>query len=362
MAVDYYNVLGVAKSASQDEIKKAYRKLAHKHHPDKSGGDEEKFKEINSAYQILSDPEKRSQYDQYGQTFEGAGFGGGGSPFGFDGQQVNINFEDLGGFSDIFSQFFGGRRQGPREVVGEDVAVDINISLEQSASGVKKEISPRLYAACTTCQGSGGEPGAKLKTCDTCKGEGTITQNHRTMLGVFAQQVVCPACDGEGKIPEHLCKECKGQGRTLQTAQLEVNIPAGIADGQSIRLSGKGEFPGKGGRAGDLYMRVHVQPHKTLKRDGLNVHTKAAISFVDAILGVDIQVAGLKGPAAIKIPAGTQPGEKIHLSKAGFPSLDGNRKGDEIVTVEVSIPKKISKTQKKLLQDWQGSSKQGFFS
>ena len=370
MAEDYYQTLGVSKTATADEIKKAYRKLAHKHHPDKKGGNEAKFKEINGAYQVLSDPQKRAQYDQFGQNFDGAqGFGGstGGNPFGgFGGAQgFNINMEDLGDFSDIFGTFFGGGRRATsrRERVGEDVALDITITLPESAKPLKKSTSHRIYQTCTTCKGNGAEPGTPIVTCDTCKGQGFTTQTRRTMLGNFAQQTVCNDCHGTGKRPKQPCHTCHGEGRTMQNRTLDIDIPAGIADGQTIRITGQGEVPPFGGRAGDLYVNVHVTPHKTLKRDNLNVRTEATIDFTAAILGTDATIDTLSGPEEIHIPAGTQPQTEIRLKDKGFPSLQSASRGDQIVTVKVTIPKKINQEQKDLVKKLQHTpQKKSFFS
>lgn len=362
MAEDYYRLLGVDRQATQDEIKKAYRKLAHKYHPDKAGGSEEKFKEINSAYQVLSDTKKRAQYDRFGENFENQGFGGGGSPFsGFGGEGVNINFEDLGGFSDIFEQFFtGGGRGSRRKASGQDIAVDVTISFLESAEGKKQEISLRAHQSCTTCRGNGAKPGTPIETCATCKGQGYVMQNQRTIFGTVAAQTACPSCGGEGKKAKTPCHTCRGEGRILQTTTLNVDIPAGIADGQTIRIAGKGEVPGKGGRAGDLYVQVHVNPHKTLRRQDLHVRATVNVSFLDAILGATVAVETLSGSEKIPVPAGTQPNDTVRLTGRGFPALDGRGRGDEIVTLNVTIPKKISRSEKEILEKLK-SPKKTFF-
>lgn len=371
MAEDYYKTLGVSKEATKEEIKKAYRKMAHKYHPDKKGGDEEKFKEVNGAYQVLSDEKKRAQYDQFGAGFEqqggfGGNGGGGNGPFGgFNGENININFEDLGGFGDVFEQFFGGGRQGstrrgtPR---GEDVAIDVTISFRDSAKNQKKEVEHRIYQACSHCNGNAAEPGTPIKECKQCKGQGFVTQGRQTMFGTFAQQVVCPTCQGEGKTAEKPCTVCHGDGRELKNRTLVIDIPAGIANGQTLRISRKGEAAPKGGIAGDLYVRIHVQKDKEMRRSGDDVRSEVQISFADAALGIAVTVSTLEGKETIDIPAGTQPGKEIHLSHKGFTSLEGLGKGDHIVTVVVEIPKRLNRKQKELLKEFKNASSKGFFS
>lgn len=357
MAEDFYNVLGVERGATKEEIKRAYRKLAHQYHPDKSGGDEEKFKQVNAAYQVLSDDQKRSQYDQFGQSFEGGetgpGFGG-----------FNVNFEDLGGFSDIFEQFFGrtGSGRGPRVRRGDDIAVDVTIDFIESAQGVAQEITTHLYQSCEQCHGSGAAPGTPIKDCVTCQGSGSVTTQRQTMFGVFAQQATCPDCHGEGKRAEKACPACRGDGRVRTNRTLQVHIPAGIAEGQTIRLSGKGEVPRRGGVAGDMYVTVHVKPHPQLQRDGDNVHSRATVSFVDAALGTTVTIATLAGKQTINLEAGTQPGSEVVLEGQGFPSLQGRARGDQVVTINVEIPRKLNKAQRKLLEEFKATpSKKRFF-
>lgn len=357
MAEDYYEVLGVARTASQDEIKKAFRKKAHEHHPDKSGGNEEMFKQVNEAYQVLGDEQKRSQYDQFGRTFAAAG---GGDPFaGFGGfQGFNIDFED------VFSDFFGGSRAraGTRARRGSDIQVDVTISFSESARGVKQQLRHTLHQTCVRCHGNGAEPGTPIATCATCQGSGVVGQSRQTLFGVFTQQAVCPTCQGEGKTVRTRCKECRGEGRTRQTRTLEVTIPAGIADGQIIRLAGKGEVAPRGGVPGDLFMAVHVTPDKDLRRDGEDVRSAIIISFADAALGTTVKIQTLAGGKSLKIPAGTQPGTELRLSGLGFPSLQGTRTGDHTVTVNVEVPKKLSRQQKKLLEEFKNTKKKsGWF-
>lgn len=352
---DHYTTLGVNKDASLDEIKKAYRKLAHQHHPDKGGGDEEKFKQVNEAYQVLGNENKRSQYDQFGQTFEGAGESPGGNPF--SGGGFNINMEDLGGVGSIFEQFFGGRSNRARSANrGNDVAVDTTISFEESAHGIKQDIAHRIYQTCSNCHGNTAEPGTPINNCSKCQGSGTVTTARQTVLGVFQQTAKCPDCQGQGKKPDTPCKQCRGEGRELKDRTLEVNIPAGINDGQSILLSGKGEVPSRGGQPGDLYLTVHVNQHKSLKRSNDDVVSTIEISYLDAALGTKITAPTLTGEQEITIPAGTQPNTKIKLEDLGFSSITTGGKGDHIITVNVTIPRKLSRSQKNLLKQLQDKS------
>lgn len=360
MAEDLYSILGVSRGATKEEIKKAYRKLAHQYHPDKNGGDSEKFKEINGAYQILSDDNKRAQYDRFGATFDGAGAGPGGGGFGDYG--FNINMEDLGGIGDIFEQFFGGRaRSRPQARRGEDVAIDVTIDFFESARGVARDVTTRLYQNCSRCRGNRAEPGTRIAACKTCGGQGVVNTARRTMFGVFNQTSVCPDCQGEGKKPEQPCRQCRGQGRELKERTLEIKIPAGIADGQMIRLSGKGEVPPYGGAAGDLYVNVHVKPHPELRRDGSDVRSKVSVSFADAALGITTEIETLAGRRELDVSPGTQPDQKITLSGLGFPRLNGSGRGDHVVTVKVEIPKKLNRKQRELLEDFKGLKKKGLF-
>ena len=345
---DHYTTLGVDRNASVDEIKRAYRKLAHQHHPDKGGGDEEKFKQVNEAYQVLGNANKRSQYDQFGQTFESAGASPGGSPF--DAGGFNINMEDLGGVGSIFEQFFGGRSSRSKTAnQGNDIAVDTAISFEESARGVTQDIAHRIYQTCSHCHGNTAEPGTPINNCSKCQGRGTVTTARQTVLGTFQQTAKCPDCQGQGKKPATPCKQCRGEGRELKDRILEVNIPPGINDGQSILLSGKGEVPSHGGQAGDLYVTVHVNKHKSLDRSNDDVVSTIEISYLDAALGTKITTPTLNGEQEVAIPAGTQPNTKIRLDNLGFPSIKTGGKGDHIITVSVLIPRKLSRSQRKLL-------------
>jgi len=352
-----YETLGVEKTATAEDIKRAYRKKAHEHHPDKDSGNEDEFKKVNAAYQVLSDDEKRSQYDQFGDTFDGAGAGGSSGFGGF-----NVNAEDFGGVGDIFEQFFGGRSGQTRERVrrGDDIQIDVTISFLESAVGVNKDVTTRLHQTCSKCSGDGAEPGTPITECSTCSGQGTVSTTRQTMLGTFAQTSVCPTCHGDGKQAETNCSQCRGEGRELRDRTLEISVPAGIADGQTIRLSGKGSVPERGGVAGDLYIIVHVAAEKHLERDGNNVRSDVSISFVDAALGKKIEIDSLRGKQRLDVPAGTQPGTEIRLNELGFPGLGGGSQGDHIVTVLVVIPKKLSKKQKELLKGFEGAKSKLF--
>ncbi len=351
---DYYQVLGVSRDASSPEIKRAYRRLAHQYHPDKAGGDEEKFKRINEAYQVLSDAGKRSQYDQFGQTFTGAGFG----PFG---TRVNVNFDDLGDFGSIFDQFFGGSpRRRSRRRQGEDINVDTTISFIESARGTKQKLTHRIYQTCARCHGNQAEPGTPIEACSRCQGTGVVSATHRTLLGLFTQNATCPACQGEGKRAETPCTECRGTGRTLSDRTLTVNIPAGIADGQTVHVAGQGAA-GPGGPPGDLYVTVHVKPHPTLQRDGHNIRSRLTISFIDAVLGITVNVETLDGQKELTIPAGTQPGTEFTLRNLGLPHLHTSDQGDHLITTDVVIPKRLTRRQRRLLDEFKNTKRRRLF-
>ncbi len=351
MAKDYYEILGVDRSASPEAIKKAYRRLAHQHHPDKAGGNEAKFKEINEAYQVLGDTSKRSQYDQFGANFEQGGANGFG---GFD-----FSGAGFGGINDIFEQFFRGgatNRTQQRSVRrGDDIGIDVTISFAESARDITKEVNLRMYQACSHCHGNGAEPGTKIETCRTCQGTGTVTTTRQTMFGSFAQSSVCPDCHGDGKKAVTVCHKCHGEGRELTNRKLDIKIPAGIANQQTIEISGKGEIPPRGGLPGNLYVNVHVVPHPRLRRDGRNVRLAESISFTAAALGTSLSVPTLTGEEKIDIPAGTQPGTEIRLNGLGFPAIHSTTKGDQIVTIQVEIPRKLTRHQKELLQEFEKS-------
>lgn len=365
MAKDYYEALGVSRDATQDEIKKAYRKLAVQYHPDKEGGDEQKFKEISEAYEVLGDPEKRQSYDRFGheayQSAQSAG-GAGADPFqgfgGFGGgQQFEFDLGDLD-LGDIFGSFFGGgggqrtRRQQPQR--GRDVEARVTIDFEEAVFGTEKTVSLDLEDTCSRCEGSMAEPGSDTKTCDTCGGQGQVVQAQRTMLGTIQHATVCPDCHGRGSVPEKPCSECGGTGTKRSKHKINVKIPAGINDGSAIRLRGRGEAPSGGGpnaAKGDLYVHVSINPSKQFERHGKDIVSEVTIDMVDAALGTEINVPTVDGKKKLKIPAGTQHGQTFRISGSGVPHGRGDTRGDHLVTVNISIPKKVSGKQKELLQE-----------
>ncbi len=351
---DYYKILGVGRNASIDEIKKAYRKLAQVHHPDK-GGDPKKFKEINEAYQVLSDPQKRQQYDQYGQTFEQAQARGGFSGFNDfrDFSSFTEAFGGDGGFGDVFSDLFGGGRRtsSGRESRGGDISLDVEITLEEAASGLEKTLDIFKAASCERCRGKGGEPGSKSKTCQTCGGKGRIEKKQRVAFFSFSQVVQCPDCGGRGESFEKKCSACGGDGRVRRNVSLKVKIPAGIQDGQTIKVSEQGETGAFNARPGDLYLNVHVKPHSRFKRAGDNLYQKNEISFAQAVLGGKIEVETLDGRGVLKIPAGTESGVRLLIKGRGMPRLQKRGKGDMIVEVKIRVPKNISSKLKDSLKE-----------
>lgn len=363
---DYYEVLGIAKGASADEIKKAFRRLAVKYHPDKDGGDEAKFKEINEAYEVLKDPQKRQRYDQFGHAGvggNGAGTGGyGGNPFeGFNGQNVHFDFGD-GGLGDIFSQFFGGGQRPGREARrGRDVETHVTLSFEEAVFGVERKLELEMEDECSHCHGSTVEPGHSMKTCPTCKGAGQQARVMNTIFGQIQQAVTCETCRGTGKVPEQVCSVCKGKGTQRRSQTITLKIPAGIDDGATIRLQGRGEAIG-GGERGDLYVNIRVKPHKKFTREGDIILSEEHISMPAAALGTEIDVATVDGTVRMKIPAGTQSGTDFKLSSHGVPHLRGNGRGAHIVSVIVDTPTKLTKKQKELLEQFGTPKKRGLFS
>ena len=357
MAKDYYEILGVGRTASAEEIKKAFRTKAHQFHPDKSTGDTDKFKEINEAYQVLGDQTKRQQYDQYGQTFDQARRQGG-SPGGFGGfdpsgfSNVNVDFGDLG---DIFGDMVGfGQRSGRQaRQGGRDIQTVLEIDFRTAAFGGEQKISLRRPVACEHCQGSGAEPGTSLKTCATCKGTGQISKVQRTILGNMQSVQVCDTCEGTGQTIEKLCSVCHGEGRREQTDTLTVKVPAGIAAGQKIKLSGKGEAGRRGQPAGDLFLAVQVQPDPVFKRDDDDVLSSTTIPYSVAALGGITPVVTLDGEVSLKIPAGTTAGQVFAIKGKGITHLRGRGRGDHRVTVEIEVPKKVSAKAKKILKELQ---------
>ncbi len=357
---DFYEVLGVDRGASDDELKKAYRKAAKKYHPDLHPGDkeaEEKFKEVNEAYEVLSDKEKRARYDQFGHAGVdpnfGAGQAGGYSAGGFD-------FGDLG---DIFGQFFGGgfggggRRQNPNAPSrGEDASANVNLSFEEAAKGCKKEIQVTHIESCETCHGSGAEPGSQTKTCPSCHGTGRITSTQRTPFGAMQTQRVCDQCRGTGKILERPCHTCAGKGRVRRTVKRTIDIPAGIDDGQIINLRGGGDAGVNGGPSGDLHVHVTVRPHPIFERDGFDVYCEIPITFTQAALGAEIVVPTLDGKVKFTVHEGTQPGDEFKLRGKGIQRLNYSGRGDQYVKIVVEVPKELTQKQKEILKQFDRES------
>lgn len=363
---DYYEVLGVGKSASADEIKKAFRKAAIEHHPDK-GGDETKFKEINEAYEVLKDERKRQRYDQFGHAGVGssaASDGMGGNPFGggFGGQGQNVHFDfgDLG-LGDIFSSFFGGGQQqrGGRSH-GNDVQTNVDLTFEQAVFGTEIDLNLNIQGACEHCKGSTVEPGYELKTCDTCKGSGQVVSVTRTVFGNIQQATICGTCRGRGKVPEKECTVCHGKGVQPSRQEIKLKVPAGIDDGATIRLRERGEAIANGTN-GDLYVNIRVKPHKKFTREGDLILSEEHVHMVDAALGTEIDVDTVDGPVTMKVPAGTQSGTDFKLSEHGVPHLRSKSRGAHIVTIVVDTPEKLTKKQKELLQEFK-QQKGGFWS
>jgi molecular chaperone DnaJ len=348
MAKDYYDILGVSKSAGEAEIKKAFRELAHKHHPDKEGGNAEKFKEINAAYQVLGDPKKRAQYDQFGSAAFEQGGGAGGGFGGFQG----ANFENMGDIGEMFGDIFGFGRQGggSRQRNGRDIEMNVRLGFEEAVFGAEKQVDLYKPVRCGRCDGAGVEPGSKMVTCETCKGQGRMRQVQRTILGNFESVVTCGSCNGAGNVPEKSCKDCSGSGVKRESKRITVKIPAGIDDGETIRIGGEGEAAPKGGRSGDLYLHVKVEDDDRFERHGADIYGDLEIGFAEAALGAEREVETVDGALELKIPAGIQSGEEIRLKARGVPRLNGSGRGDHFVRVTVVTPRKLSRKAKELLE------------
>lgn len=356
---DYYEVLGVAKTASEDEIKSAYRKLAKKYHPDLNPGNAEaeaKFKEVNEAYGVLSDADKRAKYDQYGTADPQAGFGGGGFSGGFGGfgsGGFSGGFEDI--FENIFGGFTGSRRSNNAPEQGRDLRVDMELTFEEAAFGAKKEINLTREESCDECGGSGAAKGTTAEVCQACHGSGQVRTTQNTVFGSFSSTQQCTACHGTGRIIRTPCKKCGGKGRIRRARRISINVPAGIDNGQAITLRGEGEQGKRGGAAGDLYVYFSVKPHKLFKRHGNDIYLEVAVSFANAALGAEITVPTLEDSIKYKIPEGTQPGTVFRIRGKGIKRLGGNDRGDMYITVGVEIPRRLSSKQKELLRAFDDS-------
>lgn len=355
MAGDYYQILGVSRDVDKDELKRAYRRLARKYHPDvnKESGAEEKFKEINRAYEVLSEPETRARYDRFGEAGLGGGMPGSGS--GFD-------YSDMGGFADIFETIFSGfgggvntgasqsrRRSGP--VRGDDLRLDLKLDFREAVFGGEKQIKIPHLESCQTCNGSGAKPGTGVKTCGTCGGSGQVRRATRTPFGSFAQVSACTSCNGTGQVIEEKCGTCHGAGRLQETKKLKITIPPGVDNGTRLRVSGEGDAGTRGGTPGDLYVYLFVESDREFVREGINIKSEILVSYLQAILGSTIEVKTVDGKESLTIPAGTQPNTVLTLENKGVPKL-GNpvSRGDHLITVKVNIPTKINSEEKELLE------------
>ncbi len=375
---DYYEVLGVPKSASEDEIKKAYRKKAKQYHPDLNPGDAEaeaKFKEANEAYEVLSDSQKKARYDQFGHAGVDPNYGAGGGAYGGGFGGGGFDFGDLG---DIFGSFFGGGFGGGRQANpnapqrGETVQTRVTISFEEAAKGCKRTVDINRVDTCPDCHGSGAKAGTSPKTCPDCQGRGYVNVQQRTAFGVISSQKSCPRCQGKGKIVDDPCQKCRGNGRVNTKASVEVNIPAGIDDRQIFNISGAGNAGINGGPKGDLKVAVFVRPHAYFERDGYNVWLEQRVSFTQAALGDNLRIPTLDGDVKFDLPAGTQSGTVFSLKGKGIQILNGRGRGDQLVRIIVDVPKNLTQRQKELLVELEkemgikrgapvGNGKEGFF-
>jgi molecular chaperone DnaJ len=358
MSKNYYDILGVPKSASEDEIKKAFRSLAQKYHPDKKGGDEAKFKEVSEAYAVLSDKSKRAQYDQFGQYQAGGAQGGFGGA-GFEGFDFS-NFQNggfQGGFSfngqefdlgDIFGEVFGNRGASRSRARGRDISIDIELTFKESILGTERRMLIAKVGTCDVCDGSGAQKGSATKNCATCNGKGEIRETRNTFFGNFTSARACPNCNGRGTVPEKPCASCRGDGVRKREEEIHVVVPAGVEDGEMIRMPGRGEAA-PGGAAGDLYVKLHVRTDHAFSREGNNLVTTASIKLTDAILGTDIEVPTVDGKTTVSIPAGTNHGDVVRVRGEGVPHGRGSR-GDLLVRVQVATPKKLSRTAREAIE------------
>ena len=359
---DYYETLGVNKSADKEAIKRAYRKLAKKYHPDTNAGNphaEEMFKDVTEAYNVLSDEKKRKLYDEFGFAGLQEGFS---EEAARQAAQGGFGGFGGGGMDDIFDMFFGGqgRGRGGREAGpqrGADLRFDMEITFEEAAFGVEKEINLYRDETCDHCHGDGAEPGSKVETCPECHGSGYVRFTQNTMFGQMVNERPCSKCHGEGKIISNPCKECRGKGTVKKNKRLKVKIPAGVDNGSRLRVSGEGEAGAKGGQSGDLYVYLYVKPHKFFERDGTTVLCEVPVNIVQATLGAEIKVPTLDGQVTVKVPEGTQPGKVLRLKGKGIPSLRGGQRGDQLVRIKVVVPTKLNEKQKEALRSFGEISK-----
>jgi molecular chaperone DnaJ len=350
---DFYNILGVEKNASKEEIKKAFRKLAHQYHPDKNKGDDAKFKEVNEAYQVLSDDQKRAQYDQFGSNFQGGGGGAGFDPSGFGGfdfsgfQNGQQGF-DMGDLGDIFSDFFGGGRAQSQVRRGRDISTEITIPFVDSIFGTTRRILITKVSTCETCTGSGAKAGAKQITCSQCNGKGQIRETRRSLMGTFTTTRACDVCLGSGTVPSEVCPTCKGAGVRRKEEEIEIKVPAGIEAGEMIRMTGMGEAIRKG-TSGDLYVKINVTSHPHFRRDRQNLLMDLEVKLSEALLGSERTIETLDGPVVVKIPEGIASGTVLRVRERGVPGARASKRGDLMIKVTVKIPTKLSKEAKKAI-------------
>ena len=354
---DYYEVLGVQKGATEEEIKKAYKKMARKYHPDLNPGDkdaEEKFKEVNEAYEVLSDSEKKARYDQFGFAGVDPNFGAGAGGWGGGAGGAGFDFGDLG---DIFGSFFGGgfgggqaRRNPNAPQRGESIRMNLTISFEEAAFGCEKELELDRYESCETCHGSGAAPGTSPETCPDCGGSGVVQTRRQTPMGVFASTAPCSRCGGRGKIIKEPCKDCRGSGMVRRRRKIQASVPAGIDNGQTISIRGQGHAGKNGGPAGDLLVTITVRPHELFRREGTSVLCEAPITFPQAVLGAELEIPSIDGKVKYDIPEGTQSGTTFRLKGKGIPALNGRGRGDQYVTVYIETPRNLNREQKEALK------------
>jgi len=351
---NYYELLGIAKTATEEEIKSAFRKLAHKYHPDKKGGDEKKFKEVSEAYSVLSDKKKRAEYDTYGRTFAGGGPQGGpqGGFGGFDfsnfqgfGGQEGVEF-DLG---DIFGEFFGGGGGRGRAHRGRDISIDIELPFRESIFGTERRVLIAKTSMCDTCGGSGSKKGSKMVSCSMCNGKGDVRESRNSFFGTFTSSRTCPRCHGRGQIPEAPCEVCHGQGVAKREEEIRVSVPAGADDGEMIRMPGRGEAAA-GGSAGDLYVKLHIKADRDFSREGNNLTTVLSVKLTDALLGRDYSIRTLDGEETLSVPVGVVHGEVLRIRGKGVPYGRGSR-GDLLVRVDIEFPKKLSHKAKAFIEE-----------
>ncbi len=361
---DFYEILGIGRSASEQEIKQAYRKLSRELHPDKHKGDKEKearFKEVNQAYEVLSDPKKKQMYDQFGSA-DGAQFGGGQGFGGFDFsgfQQGGFDSSQFEGLGDLFESFFsgaGGGRSRRASQDGRDVQVGLNISLAEAVLGAKRDVTFEVPVRCEDCKGTGAAEGSKTVNCAECSGKGSILKTARSLFGTIQQSVLCPHCQGSGNMPEKPCKTCGGEGRKSKRKTVAATIPPGIDTGQALKISGEGEAGRQGAPSGDLLVRITVEPDERFQRDGDDVRSLLDTTVADAALGAAVMVETVQGPISVNIPAGTQPGQVLRVKGKGMPILNAGRHGDHYVTINVVVPAKLTKEQRRLFEELKKAS------